>query len=153
MACGARKTAVLSPQTRSNSQRDLMQPDEITRLDRRQCIALFQGRKPALLYKLAPEELPGYGELKSCRVADYTPEWRQREEQKKAQAAKKEPPMPPASEQEPPGPPKQPDPEDEPNPAQNLEYQLDDKGLGMVELGADGVVGGTDEDEELPPGR
>ena len=28
-----------------------------------------------------------------------------------------------------------------------------DDSLGMVELGADGVVGGTDEDEELPPGR
>ncbi|MCI8688375.1 MAG: type IV secretory system conjugative DNA transfer family protein, partial [Lawsonibacter sp.] len=38
-------------QTRSNTQRELMQPDEILRLDRRQCIALFQGHKPALLYK------------------------------------------------------------------------------------------------------
>ena len=142
-------------QTRSNSQRDLMQPDEITRLDRRQCIALFQGRKPALLYKLTPEELPGYDTLKSCRVADYTPEWRLREEQKKTQAAKKEPPMPPTSGQEPPGSPKQPNPEDEPNPAQEVEYQLADQGqgLGMVELDADGVVGGVDEDEELPPGR
>ncbi len=142
-------------QTRSNSQRDLMQPDEITRLDRRQCIALFQGRKPALLYKLAPEELPGYSELKSCRVADYTPEWRLREERKKAQAAKKEPSPPPVSGQEPPAPPKQPAPEDEPNPAQDLEYQLADQGqgLGMVELGADGVVGKDDEDEEFPPGR
>lgn len=140
-------------QTRSSSQRELMQPDEILRLDRRQCIALFQGRKPALLYKLTPEELPGYGELKSCRVADYTPEWRAKEEQKKAQAAKKEPSLPPISGQKPPDTQKQPDPEDEPNLAQDLEYQLDDKGLGMVELGADGVVGGTDEDEELPPGR
>ena len=76
-------------QTRSSTQRELMQPDEILRLDRRQCIALFQGRKPALLYKLTPEELPGYGELKSCRVVDYTPEWRLKEEQKKAQAAKR----------------------------------------------------------------
>ena len=140
-------------QTRSNSQRDLMQPDEITLLDRRQCIALFQGRKPALLYKLTPEELPGYGELKSCRVVDYTPEWRLKEEQKKAQAAKKEPP--PVSGQKPPDTQKQPTLEDEPNPAQDLEYQLNDQGqgLGMVELGPDGVVGGTDEDEELPPGR
>ena len=142
-------------QTISNTQRELMQPDEILRLDRRQCIALFQGRKPALLYKLAPEEFPDYGTLKFCRVADYTPEWRLREEKKKAQAAKKEPPMPPASEQEPPGPPKRTDPEDEPNPAQGLEYQLTDQGqgLGMVELGPAGVVGGADEDEELPPRR
>lgn len=78
-------------QTRSSSQRELMQPDEILRLDRCQCIALFQGRKPALLYKLTPEELPGYDALKSCRVADYTPEWRLKEERKKAQAAKKWP--------------------------------------------------------------
>jgi len=42
-------------QTRSNTQRELMQPDEILWLDRRQCIALFQGRKPALLYKLSSE--------------------------------------------------------------------------------------------------
>ncbi|MEY8387683.1 type IV secretory system conjugative DNA transfer family protein [Oscillospiraceae bacterium 38-13] len=61
-------------QTRSSTQRDLMLPDEILRLDRRQCIALFQGRKPALLYKLAPEELPGYDTLKPCKVIDYTPE-------------------------------------------------------------------------------
>ena len=142
-------------QTRSSTQRELMQPDEILRLDRRQCIALFQGRKPALLYKLTPEELPGYGELKSCRVADYTPEWRLKEEPKKAQAAKKEAPptVLPSSGQEPPTTPSQPDPEDEPNPAQDLEYQLTGQGLGMVELGADGVVGGVDEDEELPPGR
>ena len=105
--------------------------------------------------KLTPEELPGYGELKSCRVADYTPEWRLKEEPKKAQAAKKEAPptVLPSSGQEPPTTPSQPDPEDEPNPAQDLEYQLTGQGLGMVELGADGVVGGVDEDEELPPGR
>ena len=118
-------------------------------------IALFQGRKPALLYKLTPEELPGYGELKSCRVADYTPEWRLREEQKKTQAAKKEPSPPPVSGQKPPDTQKQPNLEDEPNPAKDLDYQLNDQvqDLGMVELGAGGVVGGTDEDEELPPGR
>ena len=139
-------------QTRSNTQRELMQPDEILRLDRRQCIALFQGRKPALLYKLAPEEFPDYGTLKSCRVADYTPEWRVRKEQKKAQAAKKMTP-PDVPGQEPPEPPKQPGPEDEPNPARDLEYQFTGQGLGMVELDADGVVGGADKDEEFPPGR
>ena len=139
-------------QTRSNTQRELMQPDEVLRLDRRQCIALFQGRKPALLYKLSPEELPGYGELKSCRVADYTPEWRLREEQEQIKMAKKRAP-PDVPGREPPVPPKQPGPEDEPNPSQRVEYQLTDQGLGMVELGPDGVVGGDDDDEELPPGR
>jgi len=44
----------------------------------------------------------------------------------------------------------QPDPLDEANP----DYQINDLGgLGMVELDADGVVGGEDEDEERPPGR
>ena len=76
----------------------------------------------------------------------------QQEERKKAQAAKKVAP-PDVPEQEPPAPPKQPDSDDEPNPAQGLEYQLTGQGLGMVELGPDGVVGCADEDEELPPGR
>ena len=142
-------------QSRSNTQRELMQPDEILRLDRRQCIALFQGRKTALLYKLAPEEFPDYGTLTSCRVADYTPEWRLREEQAKA----KETPAPPKpkSESTPKQEPKQglPDPMDEPNPTRNLEYQFDaaDSSLGMVELDPSGVLGGDEEDEELPPGR
>ena len=134
-----------------------MQPDEILRLDRRQCIALFQGRKPALLYKLAPEEFPDYGTLTSCRVADYTPEWRLKEEQAQAKETpappKSKPEAEPKQEQEP----KQEssDPMDEPNPTRDLEYRFDaaDNSLGMVELGADGVLGGDDEDEELPPGR
>ena len=66
-------------QTRSNTQRDLMQPDEILRLEYEKCIALFQGHKPALLYKLTPEELPGYSELRSCRIIDYIPEWKRKE--------------------------------------------------------------------------
>ena len=35
----------------------------------------------ALLYKLAPEELPDYGGLRSRKVIDYVPEWKQRMEQ------------------------------------------------------------------------
>ena len=66
-------------QTKSNTQRDLMMPDEILRLDYRRCIALFQNRKPALLYKLAPEEMPDYKDLTPCRIIDYIPEWKQRE--------------------------------------------------------------------------
>ena len=45
-------------QTRSNTQRDLMNPDEVLRLENRKCLALFKGHKPALLYKMTPEELP-----------------------------------------------------------------------------------------------
>ena len=146
-------------QTRSNTQRDLMLPDEILRLDRKQCIALFQGHKPALLYKLAPEELPGYTDLKSCRVIDYTPEWRQREEEKKANAGKIPPVPPPVPE------PAQPVQEKHPpaqkaevHPAQDLEYNIeststsDTAGLGIIDMD---VVRGDEEDEEAdsPPGR
>lgn len=67
-------------QTRSNTQRALMQPDEVLRLDYQKCIALFQGHKPALLYKLTPEEFPDYAGLKPCRVADYVPAWKQKEQ-------------------------------------------------------------------------
>ena len=137
-------------QTRSNTQRELMQPDEVLRLDRRKCIALFQGHKPALLYKLAPEEFPDYGKLNSCRVIDYIPAWRQQEE-----------PMPPRSEK--PAPVSvtaQPSPAQAAleavkiNPAEDLEYQVETaaqpnrSSLGMVEVTIDGVCG---EDEDSPP--
>ena len=83
-------------QTKSNTQRDLMQTDEVLRLDYRKCIALFQGHKPALLEKLTPEELPDYATLKSCRVIDYIPEWKKREEQTAQKPPKKK--TPPAEE-------------------------------------------------------
>ncbi len=67
-------------QTRSNTQRALMQPDEVLRLDYQKCIALFQGHKPALLYKLTPEEFPACASLVPCRVADYVPAWKQKEQ-------------------------------------------------------------------------
>jgi len=66
-------------QTKSNIQRDLMLPDEVMRLDRDKCIALFQGHKPALLYKIVPEDLPFYSSPRSRRIIDYTPEWKRRE--------------------------------------------------------------------------
>ena len=40
---------------------------------------IFQGHKPAMLFKLAPEEIPDYHTLKSRRVIDYVPKWKQRE--------------------------------------------------------------------------
>ena len=81
-------------QTRSNTQRDLMDQSEIQRLDERKCIALFNHRKPALLYKLTPEELPGYNELTPCRVTEYVPEWRRREESEKKTEQPKTAPQP-----------------------------------------------------------
>ena len=134
-------------QTRSNTQRELMQPDEILRLDRSQCIALFQGHKPALLYKLAPEELPDYGSLKSRRVVKYIPKWKRREQQaqKKKAASKQAKPPEPAPKEPPP-------PKEKVNPAQDLEYNIEDTkqetagGIGLIDLGD--VVGDDEPDEE-----
>ena len=151
-------------QTRSNTQRDLMLPDEILRLDRRQCIALFQGRKPALLYKLAPEELPDYNTLKSCKVIDYTPEWKRREEGKVKPAPAPAPP-PEAPPEPPPAPgamgkepslqkaPPQSAPQPEAVPVYDcLDMKTDAaSGLGMVEAKA--VRDCDDEEEDSPPGR
>ncbi len=138
-------------QTRSNTQRDLMLPDEILRLDRRQCIALFQGHKPALLYKLAPEELPGYDTLKSCKVIDYTPEWKRREEEQ----AKTAPASPPAPEPQENVPTPKEAPQAESPPAAFPEYDIPDMkqggGLSMVEIEA--VRDSGDEDDDSPPGR
>lgn len=103
----------------------------------------------ALLYKLAPEELPDYGGLRSRKVIDYVPEWKRQEE--KASAAKKAA-APPVSEQQL-GERRQPFPI---NPAENLGYRVeapvpsDSAGLGMVELTIDSVCG---EDDINPPGR
>ncbi len=138
-------------QTRSNTQRDLMLPDEILRLDRWQCIALFQGHKPALLYKLAPEELPGYDTLEPCRVVEYVPEWKRREDEKKTDTAKTPPPPPPEPVRE-----EQPPAQKEIDPAQDLEYSVEDTpkssgGLGMIDMS--GVRGDDepDEDADSPP--
>jgi len=75
-------------QTKSNTQRDLMLSDEVLRLDREKCIVLFQGHKPALLYKLAPESIPAYSTLKPRRIIDYVPEWKRREAQTAAEKRK-----------------------------------------------------------------
>ena len=76
--------------TRSNIQRDLMQPDEVLRLDQQKCLALFQGHRPALLYKLTPEELPDFAGLTTCRVVDYIPAWKQKAQETPVAAPRKE---------------------------------------------------------------
>lgn len=163
-------------QTRSNTQRALMQPDEIVRLESGRCIAMFNHHKPALLYKLTPEDLPGYADLKPCRVIDYVPAWKRREKRaarkKKADAAKKKPSKAPKQDDQAEtkkknasGPP---EPEREPD----IVYDLPDlhkqaQGtLGMVEWPAAGqaaggmteaslsdVLGGPESEDDLPPGR
>lgn len=150
-------------QTKSNTQRDLMLPDEILRLDRRKCIALFQGHKPALLWKLAPEELPDYKTLKTCRVIDYVPDWSRREVQAQQQEQTHAEKTPPPPESQPVV--SRPTPPDDPTPTL---YDIPDmkKGageeLGMVDLeeapypeqSLEDMRGGDapeDEDEDLPP--
>ena len=66
-------------QTKSNTQRALMLPDEILRMDNRECLVLLRGQKPLRLYKIIPDEHPSFGQLRDVRVSDYTPHWRQEE--------------------------------------------------------------------------
>ncbi len=113
-------------QTRSNTSRDVMQTDEVLRLDNRKCLVLFKGHKPALLYKIAPEELPDYAGLQTCRVIDYIPEWRMHNAK---------PPKPPAA----PQPPQKAAP---PAPAVSDDWDMDD--LGMVELPRNSIYDDTD---------
>ena len=77
-------------QTRSNTQRALMLPDETLRLPNDQCIVLLRGQKPLLLHKIIPDELPLFRELVPVKITDYVPEWRKREEQEKAEQEKKQ---------------------------------------------------------------
>ena len=68
--------------TRSEAQRPLMFPDEITRMDKRRCLALIGGHKPLFLWKLTPEEIPGFTQLQPTRIMDYIPLWQPLEEQR-----------------------------------------------------------------------
>lgn len=65
--------------TRSSAQRPLMMPDELLQMDNEKSIVFVRGQKPVLLNKITPEELPGFRELKPCRVVDHTPLWRETE--------------------------------------------------------------------------
>lgn len=84
-------------QTKSNTQRALMLPDEILRMDNRESIVLLRGQKPLKLYKITPEEHPSFSKLHDVRIADYVPEWRQWEEaseEESKQAASQSPEQP-----------------------------------------------------------
>ena len=122
-------------QTRSNTQRDLMNPDEVLRLENKKCLALFKGHKPTLLYKMTPEELPDYAGLTTCRVIDYIPEWRRKEAeaapQKKASVQKEASNIPKPLDRE-----NQPD-RSEQTPAYDL---AEDDEIGMVECTVDSIL-------------
>ena len=60
--------------TRSNTQRALMQPDEVLRLGNDRCIVLLRGQYPMLLYKITPPEFTDYGKLRPASIHDYPPD-------------------------------------------------------------------------------
>lgn len=107
-----------------------MQPDEVLRLDQQKCLALFQGHRPALLYKLTPEELPDFAGLTTCRVVDYIPAWKLKAQETPTAAPRKEEKSPveertPAPQAEPPISTEGDD---------DFTYEVDGDDLGMVEL-------------------
>jgi type IV secretory pathway TraG/TraD family ATPase VirD4 len=112
-----------------------MNPDEVLRLENRKCLALFKGHKPALLYKMTPEELPDYAGLTTCRVIDYIPEWRRNEAETAPQ--KQAPVQKEASNS-----PKPPDKEKQPDcSGQPPTYDLaEDDEIGMVECTVDSIL-------------
>lgn len=91
-------------QTKSNTQRALMLPDEIMRMDNQESLVLLRGQKPLKLYKITPDEHPSFQRLHDVKVSDYTPEWRRQEELAKAErkAQAKSRPAPSAPEAGPP---------------------------------------------------
>lgn len=143
-------------QTKSNTSRDLMQPDEIMRLDNRKCIVLFNHHNPALIYKLAPEDLPDFSRLSPCRIGDYIPEWKKRE------LAGRKDPVPQTAQTE--APPADNSPKSEADPTRSIEkteYLYDYATLRDIprqprECAPEDVVGAyddldADEDIPLPP--
>ena len=107
-----------------------MQPDEVLRLDQQRCLALFQGHRPALLYKLTPEELPDFAGLTTCRVVDYIPAWKQKAQETPTTAPRKEEKSP--AEERTPAPQAEPPISTEGD--DDFTYEVDGNDLGMVEL-------------------
>lgn len=61
--------------TKANNTRPLMYPEEILQMDNRECLVLIRGQKPLKAYKIIPDEMSSYKELKYTRVTDYVPKW------------------------------------------------------------------------------
>lgn len=124
-------------QTRSNTQRALMLPDEILRMDNKQCLVLLRGQRPMQLYKIIPDEFAAFKELRHTPVREYIPAWRAQKEKpysasvpKSAYAADAEEPQSSTAA----------------SPAGNFEqhdceYFLEDVPLGMVEMPVSAVCG------------
>ena len=163
-------------QTRSNTQRDLLQPDEFLRLNKFLCIVMFNHYKPAQLYKIMLEELPEYKKLKKCSVFDYVPEWKKREEEgakrrtagnRTSAAARNTSSAPPAP-QPLPASGKQPDMQPQISPVEEAATSGSSCGndsmtpeeIGLVEMTCEAILEGDDPELEemddptrIPPGR
>lgn len=67
-----------------------MQPDEVLRLDNKQCIVLLRGQLPMLLYKIAPQEFADYRKLRAVSIQDYPPDKPSTDSGESAQSTKVE---------------------------------------------------------------
>ena len=63
-------------QTKSNNTRPLMYPEEVLQLDNKECLLLIRGQKPLKGYKIIPDEISAFKELKFTRISEYVPRWR-----------------------------------------------------------------------------
>ena len=151
-------------QTRSNTQRALMQPDEVQRMDNRQCLVLLRGQRPMLLYKIIPDEFSAFQNLRYTPVTEYVPAWRKllEAEPKEAAAFSAEDAEPPSAQNTDPSPSPEPAADPQPKPEENpeesekdgrepvydYEFESEDNGLGMVEKNAASVVGDDEEEED-----
>lgn len=75
--------------TKSNSTRPLMYPEEILQMDNKECLLLIRGQKPLKAYKIIPDELSSYKELKYTRVSEYVPKWADFEKELEKQTDKR----------------------------------------------------------------
>ena len=133
-------------QTKSNTQRALMLPDEILRMDNRECLVLLRGQKPLRLYKIIPDEHPSFGQLRDVRISDYFPHWRQEETKPAPSPAAPKEAVP--SERTMPAPAPAPEPEQEVPAATPITFpQQFDYGLLSPELAdLEGLEVGADQD-------
>ncbi len=135
-------------QTRSNTQRMLMMPDELSRLDNRKCIVLCRGQKPLELYKINPTEFPDFEKLRGIKTAEYIPAWRQTEMEKATAREKTPPPSEPVVES-PPAPPQEPKAEPRPSqPSPEPARPAFNGGIGAGYRLVDEPDGQTEEDED-----
>ena len=122
-------------QTRSNTQRAIMMPDEVLRMDNLKCLVLLRGQQPLMLYKIIPDEFPAFEQLRNTPVQEYIPRWRTEAERKPEQDIQPQEPPTKASER----------PRIHKKQNDNLTYDYDllsgDMELGMVEKSAQAVRG------------